>query len=96
MNFNTLRPFLSRLISPWIGALFAALAIKAGIAPDEVLVNRTAETIVDIILWVVPAIMSIAGVAKQFIDRKVNPADTASITLAERGKDEHRSLTGKV
>lgn len=93
---NNLRPFLSGLISPWIVAAFAALALKFGMAPDEALVNKTVETMIDIILWLVPALASGGSLVKRLIDRKFNPANAASITLAEQGVKEHKALKGEV
>jgi hypothetical protein len=92
VDMNVLRPFLSRVVAPWIAAAFLALALKFGLAPDEVLANRVAETVIEVILWVVPALLSITGIFKQFIDRKVNPADAASGHLAYRGKLERENV----
>lgn len=83
---NTLRPFLSGVIAPWIIAAIAALTLKFGLAPDALDVNKTVDVIVDTILWLVPAMASGGSLLKRLIDTKLNPANAATPTLAEKGK----------
>lgn len=78
-----IRPFLAAILGPiivWAVAKFTALT---GI-------NYDAQTVEMINSGVV--LLIAVGVAKVFLNKKVNPANAASAGLAEEGKAEVRAM----
>lgn len=77
---DSLRPYIARILAAAIAAGIGALATKLGI--DATSVDQTAlATSVGSFLTLV-----IYAVVHKLIDKKVNPADSASTHLAVQGK----------
>lgn len=75
---NTLRPFISRLISPLITAALAFLALKGINLGDDAAVHLTEYAVVVLIA----GMQLLNGALHKGIDKKVNPGDAASSHLA--------------
>jgi uncharacterized membrane protein len=73
-----LRPFVSRIVGAVIGALAGALSTKVGIQVDP----STQASITTAV------VVGAYGVVHKIVDKKLNPADTASTRLAAQGKEE--------
>lgn len=86
---NALRPFLSRLIAPFITAFLGYLALKFGIDFGADAAGNFTEYAVVVILAVFTAV---SGVMHRLIDKKVNPGDAASSHLAATEKVEATML----
>jgi hypothetical protein len=74
--FDSLRPFLSRIVATVLGGAFGWLTTKTGIEVDPATQASIAGAVV----------VGVYGVAHKLIDKKVNPADSASKHLAVDGK----------
>ncbi len=80
---DSLRPFVSRVIGAVVGALTGILSTKAGIEIDpSTQASLTAAVVV-----------GAYGVAHRVLDKKLNPADSASSKLAAQGKAAAVTLT---
>lgn len=73
---DSLRPFVSRVVGAIVGALAGLLAAKAGISVDQ----STQASITTAV------VIGAYGVAHKLVDKKLNPADTASKRLAVAGR----------
>jgi hypothetical protein len=82
---DSLRPFLSRILAPLISAVFTWLAVHYGIN----FADDTREQVIEaLVVVIIPLAQIVNGVAHRVIDKKINPADTASTHLAQEGKAE--------
>lgn len=77
--FDRARPFLSRLLAPFVAAACGVLAHKTGIAVDDATVTAA-------------IVAGAYGIAHKVLDKKLNPADTASANLAAQGKAERQAI----
>lgn len=77
--FDRLRPFLSRLIAPVIAAACGAVAHKTGIVVDDATVTAA-------------VVAGAYGIAHKMLDKKLNPADSASAHLAAQGKTDRATI----
>ena len=75
---DNLRPFLSRVVGAVVGALAGMLSTKVGIQLDP----STQASITTAV------VVGAYGVAHKIIDKKLNPADSASKNLALQGRSE--------
>jgi hypothetical protein len=75
---DSLRPFASRVVGAIVGALAGMLSNKVGIQVDP----STQASITTAV------VVGAYGVAHKIVDRKLNPADSASGKLAVAGKAE--------
>lgn len=86
-----IRVFLSRVLAPLIASFAAWVAVRFGVDIDAANQQQLIESI---IVWVLTIFTVVYGIAHKLIDRKLNPGDAASTTLAESEKDEHETLSG--
>ena len=77
---DSLRPFVSRVVGAVIGALAGILATKVGIQVDP----STQASITTAV------VVGAYGVAHKVVDKRLNPADSASKRLAVAGKTAER------
>lgn len=82
---DTLRPFISRLIAPFITAALGFLAVRFGLNFGEDAGGHITEY--SVVLFIGLA-QFINGAVHKAIDKKVNPGDAASATLASAEKVE--------
>lgn len=75
---DSLRPFVSRVVGAVVGALAGILSTKVGIQVDP----STQASITTAV------VVGAYGIAHKMIDKKLNPADSASTTLVEKGRQE--------
>lgn len=75
---DNLRPFVSRVVGAVVGALAGMLSTKVGIQVDP----STQASITTAV------VVGAYGVAHKIIDKKLNPADSASKHLALQGRSE--------
>lgn len=79
---NSLRPYLSRLIAPFIAAVIVWLATKGIDLPEDAAGHLT-ELAVIVLLAIFQIIYA---VIHKTIDKKVNPQDAAGVNEAVEGK----------
>jgi hypothetical protein len=80
-----LRPFLARLLSPFIVAFFMWLGARVGHQYDAEFLDQATLVLVDGLVWSIALFAALTGVTHKAIDRKLNPTDSASPALAEMG-----------
>lgn len=76
---DSLRPFLSRLIAPFVAAGTGWLFHRTGIVVDDATVTSA-------------IVLGAYGIAHKVLDKKLNPGDTASSHLAVESKAEAYAL----
>lgn len=74
-----MRPFLSRILAPIIAGACGVLAHKTGIVVDDATVTAA-------------IVAGAYGVAHKVLDKKLNPADSASAHLAAQGKTDRATI----
>lgn len=82
---DSLRPFLSRAIAPFVTMGLTWVAVHWGIAPGADAAGHITETAVIII---VGGMQIVYGLIHRGIDKKVNPVDAASTPIAVQAKVE--------
>jgi uncharacterized membrane protein len=82
MMLDNLRPFVSRLVGAAIGALAGMLSTKVGIRVDPTTQASITTAIV----------VGAYGLVHKILDKKVNPADSASTKLVVAGKADLRRM----
>lgn len=85
---SMLRPFLSRIISPFIASVVALLALK-GIDLGQDATGHLTEYAVVILI---AGMQLLNGPIHKLIDKKVNPGDAASSHLAVVEKKQAEGL----
>jgi hypothetical protein len=85
-----LRPILAVIVGPLIGAMLTYLTTKYGIPFTDEQRQKIVQDVTASILAVLTLFYTYTGLAKVFINRKVNPMNAASSELAEEGKDAQR------
>lgn len=79
-------PFLSRIIAAWAVALLAHLLDRFGIkyTPDDM--SKAAVEVVNfIVMWVIPTVATLAGIAKVLFDKKFNKSNASAAPLVNHG-----------
>ena len=85
MSYDTLRPYLSRILAPMITFILAYLARKFGLVFDE----NTGKVITEgAVLMIIPVLLAVNGIAHKTLDKWFNPGDAASSHLAGQEKIE--------
>jgi hypothetical protein len=92
MNADTLRPFISRILSPFIAMLLTYLGTKFGISFGDDAQPYFTETITALSL---PVFLALNAVIHKLLDKWINPGDAASAHLAGREKSEVKTLKSK-
>ncbi len=92
MDFNSLRPFLSRALASVIATLITWLLSK-GIDVGKDAAGQLTEVATTVLIG---AFTLFYGVIHRTIDKKVNPGAAASSTLATREKSEATTLKAKL
>lgn len=82
--FDRFRPYVSRVIGAGVGAVAGSLAGKLGISVDPVTQASIAGAIT----------IGVYGVIHKVLDKKVNPADSASTHLAVQSQADVAVLKG--
>jgi hypothetical protein len=80
-----LRPFLARLIAPFVSALILWLGAKIGFEYDVGFINEATLVVVEGIVWSLAVFTALYGVLHKWINSRMNPTDAATKTLSERG-----------
>lgn len=89
MNIDSLRPFLSRVIAALVSTLATWLLVHYGIDLDDATRHQLVDAIVGIII---PTFTVAYALAHKTLDKKLNPADSASKHLAVEGKAESTAI----
>lgn len=82
---DALRPFISRILAPFITAALAWGAIHWGLNFGDDAAGHITEYAVVVLIAVMQAV---TGIGHRVIDKKVNPVDAATAPLAAAGKVE--------
>lgn len=90
MNFDTWRPFIAKIIAPFVGLLVTALNKKYGITFGDTDVAQAVAGLTDLVVFAVSTGISAVG-----INKVVNPGNAASAHLAAREKAEVVTLKRK-
>ena len=88
---DSLRPFLSRIIAPFITAALAFLAVRFGLNFGEDAAGHITEYTVVLLIWLAQLLN---GPIHKWIDKWANPGDAASSHIAAAEKAHADSLKG--
>ncbi len=86
MTFDTYRPFIAKLLAPFIGLLVTALNRRYGIEFDQSVVGLAVSSLTDLVVFAVTT-----GIAAVGINKKINPANAASTEMVTLGKETNRA-----
>lgn len=87
--FNSLRPFLSRVIAAAIAGLCTWLASHWAVDIDQ---DTRAQLVDAIVAFLIPVFTVIYAVLHRIFDKWINPADAAGSHLAALGVERARDL----
>lgn len=83
------RPILARLLAAAIAGFCGWLVVRFGINVDADTQQQLAEALVGIVL---PIVLGLYAVAHKWLNKRINPGDTASSHLAEKSQAEAARL----
>lgn len=86
---DILRPYLARIIAGLIASGCAWLAAKYGLSITPDIQSHAVEALVGFMLAVFSLLYSFLH---KLLDKKINPADSASSHLAAKGLAEHERM----
>lgn len=86
---DTLRPFISRLIAPFITAALGFVAVRFGLVFGEDAGGHITEYTVVLLIGLAQLVN---GAVHKAIDKKANPGDAASAHLAGAEKVEAEAI----
>lgn len=84
IDFDSLRPFISRFLGIAVGGLVTWLTVHYGLNLDEASRHDLVDTFVKLIV----EFMAVYIATHRIADKKFNPADTAGSHLAAEGRRE--------
>ncbi len=90
MNIDSYRPFIAKVIAPFIGLAVTAVNKKYGFVLDDSVVGMAVAALTDIIVFSLST-----GLSGVLINKKVNPGNAASAHLAAREKSEAETIKAK-
>lgn len=78
---DSLRPFLSRLLSPFVAAFAGYLAIHFGVNLDT---DNQVVLVKALVEWIIPLMVAVNALVHRALDKWLNPGDAASSHVAKQ------------